>query len=95
VNGACSTEDALADQDVRCLAANPLHPGVVYAGTQGRGVLRYDDRGVTWRPCGLDGHIIKALAVWAAIEQHDARVTALAPVQVKGRQTPVQIFQLR
>jgi len=33
-------------------------------------------------------------AVWAAIEQHDARVTALAPVQVKGRQTSVQIFQL-
>jgi len=53
----------LADQDVRCLAADPLNPGVVYAGTQGNGVLRSDDGGKTWRPAGLGGHTVKALAV--------------------------------
>src|SRR6266508_6630004 len=62
-NGAWSVEYLLADQDVRCLAADPIHLGVVYAGMQGQGVLRSDDRGGTWSPPGLDGRIVKALAV--------------------------------
>jgi photosystem II stability/assembly factor-like uncharacterized protein len=36
---------------------------VVYAGTQGSGVLRSNDRGQTWEPTGLPGHVVKALAV--------------------------------
>ena len=32
--------------------------------------------------------------VWQAIEQPDKQVTALGPVQVKGRDTPVEIYQL-
>ena len=56
-------ETLLADQEVRCLAADPLHPSVVYAGSQGQGVFRSDDHGATWRPAGLDGRIVKALAV--------------------------------
>src|SRR5262245_44157902 len=62
-SGVWHVETLLAGQDVRCLAADPLHPGVVYAGTQGQGVFCSDDRGTTWRPAGLGGHIIKALAV--------------------------------
>src|SRR5262245_58748557 len=62
-SGAWHVETLLADQDVRCLAADPLCPGVVYAGTQGQGVFRSDDGGTTWRPAGLGGHIVKALAV--------------------------------
>ncbi|HEX9133272.1 MAG TPA: hypothetical protein VF844_13350 [Ktedonobacteraceae bacterium] len=58
-----SVEYLLLDQDVRCLAADPLNPAVVYAGTQGNGVLRSSDRGKTWRPCGLSGQIVKALAI--------------------------------
>jgi len=58
-----SVEHLQPDEDARRLAADPLHPGVVYAGTQGRGVLRSDDRGATWRPAGLAGQIVKALAV--------------------------------
>jgi hypothetical protein len=58
-----STEFLIVDQDVRCLASDPLNPHVVYAGTQGSGVLRSDDRGRTWRPVGLNGHIVKSLAV--------------------------------
>lgn len=55
-------EFLIADQDVRCLASDPLNSRVVYAGTQGGGVLRSDNRGRTWRPAGLDGHIVKSLA---------------------------------
>ncbi len=58
-----SIEFLLLDQDVRCLAADPLNPEVVYAGTQGNGVLRSRDRGKTWRPCGLSGQVVKALAM--------------------------------
>jgi photosystem II stability/assembly factor-like uncharacterized protein len=62
-----SVEYLLLDQDVRCLAADPLNPAVVYAGTQGNGVLCSRDRGKTWRPCGLSGQIVKALAISPAV----------------------------
>lgn len=58
-----SIESLLTEQDVRCLVSDPLNSQVVYAGTQGGGVLRSDDRGRTWRQAGLDGHIVKAIAV--------------------------------
>src|SRR5262249_9655624 len=61
--GAWDVEFLLGDQDVRCLASDPLHSTVAYAGTQGRGVLRSADGGKTWRPAGLDGRIVKSLAV--------------------------------
>jgi len=51
------------DYDVRCLTADPLHDDIVYAGTQGNGVLRSIDGGQTWEPAGLPGQIIKSLAV--------------------------------
>src|SRR5262245_4560235 len=63
VGGKWDVTFLLSDQDVRCLAADPLRPTVVYAGTQGRGVLRSADGGKTWRPSGLDGRIVKSLAV--------------------------------
>lgn len=62
-NGEWCIELLLTDQDVRCLAADPLHREVIYAGTQGNGVQRSDDGGRTWRPAGLAGQIVKALAV--------------------------------
>jgi hypothetical protein len=62
-----SVEFLLLDQDVRCLAADPLNPEVVYAGTQGNGVQRSHDRGKTWRPCGLSGQVVKALATSPAL----------------------------
>ena len=58
-----SVEFLLADQGVRCLAADPLNPNVVYAGTQGNGVLKSSDGGKTWQPAGLAGRIVKAVAV--------------------------------
>ena len=58
-----SVELLLTDQDVRCLTADRLHSNVLYAGTQGSGVLRSSDGGKTWYPGGLAGHIVKALAI--------------------------------
>jgi photosystem II stability/assembly factor-like uncharacterized protein len=62
-NGQWSVEFLLANEDVGCLAADPLNPNVAYAGTRGNGVLRSDDGGQTWAAAGLAGRIVKALAV--------------------------------
>ncbi len=62
-DGAWSVETCLANQDIRCLAADPVRPNIVYAGVQGAGVLRSDDGGQTWRSSGLAGSIVKSLAV--------------------------------
>jgi len=56
-------EALLPDQQVCCLAADPLNPAVIYAGTQGNGVLGSHDGGKTWRQLGLAGQMVKALAV--------------------------------
>ncbi|MBE2184249.1 MAG: hypothetical protein IAE89_12535 [Anaerolineae bacterium] len=62
-SGQWSVEFLLEGANVRCLAVDPHNPNVVYAGTQGSGVLRSKDRGRTWQPCGMDGQIVKAIAV--------------------------------
>jgi photosystem II stability/assembly factor-like uncharacterized protein len=60
--GAWSVVHTLEDQAVRCLAADPVQAGIVYAGTNGAGVLRSGDAGRTWQPAGLAGQTIRALA---------------------------------
>ena len=52
-DGEWQVECFLAGRDVRCLAADSLHPEIIYVGTQGNGVLRSNDRGMTWRSAGL------------------------------------------
>jgi hypothetical protein len=61
--GEWQVEHLLAGHDVRCLAADPLHPAQLYAGMQGGGVWRSEDGSRTWRQAGLDGIIVKSLAV--------------------------------
>ena len=56
-------EFLLEDQDVRCLAADPQDAAVVFAGTQGNGVMRSDDHGRSWHQAGLSSIIVKSLAV--------------------------------
>ncbi|HEY7200710.1 MAG TPA: glycosyl hydrolase [Candidatus Dormibacteraeota bacterium] len=48
-----------------CLAADPARPGVLYCGTEGRGVWRSDDAGATWRRCseGIASEHVTAIAV--------------------------------
>jgi photosystem II stability/assembly factor-like uncharacterized protein len=62
-NNEWQVEFLLTGQDVRCLAAYRSNPDVVYAGTQGNGVLRSSDGGRTWSAAGLEGQVVKALAV--------------------------------
>ena len=58
-----SVEFLLAGHDIRCLATDPHRPRVVFAGSQGDGILRSDDSGKTWRPAGLSGQNVKSIAV--------------------------------
>src|SRR5687768_12178093 len=55
-------EHLMPGEDVRCLAIDPLNSSVVYAGTQGNGVFRSDDKGRTWRQAGMQGWIVKSIA---------------------------------
>src|SRR5256885_7751561 len=61
--GKWSVELVAPQADIRCLAADPHTPRTVFAGTQGSGVLRSDDAGLAFAPTGLDGLIVKSLAV--------------------------------
>jgi hypothetical protein len=60
--GRWSVASLLVEEPVRCITAVADRPDTVYAGTQGHGVLRSEDRGQTWRPAGLAGQIVKSLA---------------------------------
>ena len=51
---------------VTCLAADPSNSKVVYAGTREKGVWRSLDGGLTWEPRGMQGQVVKSLAVSAA-----------------------------
>lgn len=62
-HGDWQVDFSLADSNISCLAADPRHPQVIYAGTQGQGVLRSQDAGKTWHPAGLAGRIVKSIAV--------------------------------
>lgn len=66
-------ETVIPSAVIRCLAADPTRPGIVYAGTDQAGVLRSADSGRTWTPAGLAGLAIRALAVSQA---HPGRVYA-------------------
>lgn len=62
-NGQWSVEFLLEGTNVRCLAVDPHNPNVAYAGTQGGGLRRSDDKGKTWHPLGMEGQVVKAIAV--------------------------------
>lgn len=51
----------LEGEETRSLASSG--EGLILAGTQGNGVLRSEDAGVSWAPSGLDGMIVKSLAI--------------------------------
>lgn len=62
-DGSWSVESILHKQFVTCLMADPHRADVVYAGTQGSGMLCSDDRGKTWQPAGLEGQVVKSIAL--------------------------------
>lgn len=68
--GRWESDITLENQDVRCLAADPLQRGVIYAGTQDSGLFRSTNFGQTWQPAGSfsklgkgsHGEVVKAIA---------------------------------
>ena len=61
-NGDWTVQQLATEHKIHCLAADPSERRRVYAGTP-HGVLRSEDCGLTWQPNGMDGHIVKSLAV--------------------------------
>lgn len=61
-SGKWEVDHLLPGQEVTCLATDPLDADVVYAGTQGNGLLRSNDKGRTWTHLGLEGKRVKAIA---------------------------------
>ena len=57
-----------ANLDVRCLTVDPHQPSTVWAGTQGAGVWKSSDSGLNFVASGLDGAIVKSLAVSPAAD---------------------------
>lgn len=53
---------------VNCVTADLHKSDIVYAGTQGNGILRSTDGGRTWHSSGMEGHVVKTIAVTRAAE---------------------------
>ena len=68
-DGTWTVERHAPDHQVTCLASDPANPQNLVAGTTS-GVLRSHDRGSTWQRSGMEGQIVKSLA----ISPHDSRV---------------------
>jgi len=62
-NGQWNVDVVVPDLDVRCLAADPRNPMQVWGGTEGGGMERSDDVGLTWTSVGLEGMVVKVVAV--------------------------------
>ncbi|MGE5220858.1 MAG: WD40/YVTN/BNR-like repeat-containing protein [Omnitrophica WOR_2 bacterium] len=87
-NGAWQVEFPITGQDIRCLAADPRHPHLLFAGTQGQGVLCSKDAGKTWHPGGLAGRIVKSIAVSA----HPGGNATGSGMVFAGTKSPASIF---
>lgn len=61
-NGGWKVDHHLEDNDVQCVAADPENAQRVFAGTK-NGVLASKDAGLTWQSSGMEGQIVKSLAV--------------------------------
>jgi hypothetical protein len=60
----------LPEVDVTCLEEDPSDSNILYAGTKEDGVYRSTDKGLTWKAAGMQGQIVKSLAV----SPHDASI---------------------
>jgi photosystem II stability/assembly factor-like uncharacterized protein len=69
-DGTWQIEYLLNGFGVSCFAVDPRSPDVIYAGTRTMGVLRSEDRGITWLEIGLKEIPIKSLAV----SPHDSQI---------------------
>ncbi|HLQ29393.1 MAG TPA: YCF48-related protein [Ktedonobacteraceae bacterium] len=58
-----TVETQLKDSEVQCLVLDPHHPGTIYAGSQGKGVLKSSDGGIHWQDTHLPQQDVFSLAV--------------------------------
>lgn len=63
IDGSWTHTTKLPEYQVTCLAQDPRHKDVVYAGTRQHGVWKSEDRGETWTQAGMQGQIVKSLTV--------------------------------
>ncbi len=56
-------ETALPGSGVQCLALDPHHPGTIYAGSRGNGVLKSSDWGAHWQDMHLPQKDVFSIAV--------------------------------
>lgn len=61
-----TAEVCLREHGVRCLAGDPHHPEILYAGSRGSGVWKSDDCGGHWRRLAFPEPDVFSLAVSAA-----------------------------
>ena len=62
-DGSWSTGMASIGYRTIALAVDPHKPDIIYVGTDGHGVLKTEDYGETWMPVGLQGQIVRSLAI--------------------------------
>jgi hypothetical protein len=62
LGGEWVVEHPLSGREVTCLASGLANPRRIYAGTRD-GVLRSEDGGRSWESSGMEGQIVKSLAV--------------------------------
>jgi hypothetical protein len=74
-----SQQPGMPDRPIWSIAAAPMHPAVLLAATQGRGVLRSTDSGASWRSAiaGVDG-------AWVVRFDPQQPLTAYAGTQSAG-----------
>ena len=61
--GSWSTGAAAIGHRTVALAVDPHQPDAIYVGTDGHGILKTEDYGKTWTPVGLQGQIVRSLAI--------------------------------
>lgn len=86
--GTWQVDFSLQGQDLCCLASDPRYPQILYAGTQGGGVLRSVDGGRTWQTSGLPGRIVKSLTVSSFPGSNPAGMG----IVYAGTKSPASIF---
>ncbi|MDX1613352.1 MAG: hypothetical protein R3300_03520 [Candidatus Promineifilaceae bacterium] len=62
-DGSWSSDSARIGHRSTALAVDPNQTEHIYVGTDGHGVLKTEDYGASWTPVGLDGQIVRALAI--------------------------------
>jgi hypothetical protein len=62
-DGGWIVEHLLASRRVHVLAKTSTRPDLLYAGVDDQGIWHSKDGGLEWKPCGLEGKVIKSISI--------------------------------